>query len=187
MTHSLEYDKWSGEHLTTGGGAQEAWYYVDTSGDKLTGPSDLVNGVPKTFSMEVFTYKTPTPGLISNDNSTFDVVFDLPQNVRLRKAVWNSTNLTFSQTGTQAIIHYYPFSKYPSYVKIDFDLELNCNDQPLQSEKGDVGITMYYYSDPACPAGRIKTTELHREVYSHCGDCGTVSTLNFSVERKTLR
>ncbi len=134
--------------------------------------------------MEAFTYKTPTPGLISNDKSTFDVQFDLPQNVRLVSAVWNSNNLPISQNGRQAVIRY-PFNKYPSYVKIDFELELDCS-QPLDIEKGDVGIKMYYYSDPACPAARIKTTELHREVYSHCGACGTVSTLNFSVERKTL-
>ncbi len=52
-SHSLEYDKWSGERQSTGGSAQEAWYYVDTSGDKLVGPSDLVSSVRRSFQWKL--------------------------------------------------------------------------------------------------------------------------------------
>lgn len=174
-----QFDLWSGQ--VDGQGRGRALFELRVANAELAGVADLTSTKRETFTLNIQTEQFDA--IHEWEDATYDIIVNVPAGMLLKRVLWGSGQLKYTQNSATQYVVRYPFSHVSAFgVKMEFDVDCS----QVGALQGALTTQVFYYSDPACPSARFQIADIKKDIFLHCNNCAATATTDFSIERKTL-
>ncbi len=115
-----EFDLWSGQ--VDGQGRGQALYELSVAGTELSGVADLTGTKRETIMLNIQTQQFDR--IHESEDATFDIIINVPAGMLLKRVLWGSGQLKYTQNSATQYVVRYPFSHVSAFaIKMEFDVD----------------------------------------------------------------